>query len=496
MGRSNLDRSQYCISIKMTKLTILLLGVLTIATLAAAWENEDSSSLSEEMVASRQVRSPQRKIRKTKGKPRKPMKKTMKKGIRKSGKAKKTMKKGTRVQKKGTRVQKKGTRVQKKGTRKVAKKQMKPKTQKKATKKVTKPKGTKTSKPETRQVADADTCYYKSIKAMRMLAGIVANFEKQQNRMKAHSKIASGKLDKKDAFESINQKLIEAGGGNKSALTCSGSSTNPGAAQLTNLTTVLGECQTVLATSCNMSLIPQPNNTQLDACNASIVAFKAEAEKCLDLSIKEKSMSAAVCECWTSTAIDELFESNTDCKFPEETRNITAAKNKCVEEFGKCRKYEDDASISITACASSSSALVEKVAALTENAAAVDSAKTAVQALANTARRTRRSDSLSSCTEVETTATALTSMVLVSPSSTEILVLSAQITSTTVTCTTEEAASLAALDALFEEAANILVEAIDSVQEQLLALTGTTASTEVIENFSTESPTMETTMMF
>merc|ERR1712117_468271 len=116
----------------------------------------------------------------------------------------------------------------------------------------------------TRQVADADTCYYKAIKAMRMLAGIVANFEKQQNRMKAHSKIASGKLDKKDAFESINQKLISAGGGNKSALSCSGSSTSPGALQLTNLTSVLGECQTVLATSCNMSLIPQPNNTQLD----------------------------------------------------------------------------------------------------------------------------------------------------------------------------------------------------------------------------------------
>merc|ERR1712018_969093 len=202
MGRSNPDRSQYCISIKMNKLTILLLGVLTIATLAAAWENEESSSLSEEMVASRQVRSPQRKVRKTRGKSRKSpkTKKTMKKTMKKSGKAKKTMKKGTRVQKKGT--------------KKVAKKQMKPKTQKKATKKVT-----KTSKPETRQVADADTCFYKSIKAMRMLAGIVANFEKQQNRMKAHSKIASGKLDKKDAFESINQKLIEAGGGKKSALT-------------------------------------------------------------------------------------------------------------------------------------------------------------------------------------------------------------------------------------------------------------------------------------
>merc|ERR1712083_899579 len=141
--------------------------------------------------------------------------------------------------------------------------------------------------------------------------------------------------------------------------------------------------QTVLATSCNMSLIPQVNSTKLDACNTSIVEFKTEAEKCLDMSIKEKSMSAAVCECWTSTALDALFESNTDCKFPAETKNITTAKNKCVEEFGKCRKYEDDASTSITACASSSSALVEKVAALTENAAAVDSAKTAVQALAN-----------------------------------------------------------------------------------------------------------------
>merc|ERR1712214_181038 len=434
MGRSNPDRSQYCISIKMTKLTILLLGVLTIATLAAAWENEESSSLSDEMVASRQVRSPQRKIRKTKGKQRKPMKKTMKKGIRKSGKAKKTMKKGTRVQKKGT-------RVQKKGTRKVAKKQMKPKTQKKATKKVT-----KTSKPETRQVADADTCFYKSIKAMRMLAGIVANFEKQQNRMKAHSKIASGKLDKKDAFESINQKLISAGGGNKSALSCSGSSTSPGALQLANLTSVLGECSTVLASSCNMSLIPQVNSTKLDACNASIVAFKTEAEMCLDMAIKAKAMTDEVCACFTATALDELFDSNTDCKFPEETRNVTAAKNKCVDDFGKCRKYEDDAATSITACSTSASALTEKVAALSENAAKTAEAQAVVKNLASSSRRMRRSEkSLGSCTEVATTATTLITMVVDFPSSPDILVLSASIiASSTVVCTDDEISSLAA----------------------------------------------------
>merc|ERR1719384_543678 len=450
----------------MTKLTILLLGVLTIATLAAAWENEESSSLSEEMIASRQVRSPQRKIRKTRGKSRKSpkTKKTMKKGIRKSGKAKKTMKKGTRVQKKGT-------RVQKKGTRKVAKKQMKPKTQKKATKKVT-----KTSKPETRQVADADTCFYKSIKAMRMLAGIVANFEKQQNRMKAHSKIASGKLDKKDAFESINQKLISAGGGNKSALSCSGSSTSPGALQLTNLTSVLGECQTVLATSCNMSLIPQVNSTKLDACNASIVAFKTEAEMCLDMAIKAKAMTEEVCACFTATALDELFDSNTDCKFPEETRNITAAKNKCVDDFGKGREYEDDAATSITACSTSANALTEKVAALSENAAKTAEAQAVVKNLASSSRRMRRSErSLGSCTEVATTATTLITMVVDFPSSPDILVLSASIiASSTVVCTDDEISSLAALDAQFDEAAETFAEAIDSIQEQLISLTGST----------------------
>jgi len=456
----------------MTKLTILLLGVLTIATLAAAWENEDSSSLSEEMIASRQVRSPQRKVRKTRGKSRKSpkTKKTMKKGTRKSGKAKKTMKKGTRVQKKGTRVQKKGTRVQKKGTRKVAKKQMKPKTQKKATKKVT-----KTSKPETRQVADADTCFYKSIKAMRMLAGIVANFEKQQNRMKAHSKIASGKLDKKDAFESINQKLISAGGGNKSALSCSGSSTSPGAAQLANLTSVLGECQTVLASSCDLTTV-QPNMTKMDACNASIVAFKTEAEMCLDMAIKAKAMTEEVCACFTAAELDEHFEANTDCKFPEETRNITAAKNKCVEDFGKCRKYEDDAATSITACSTSASALTEKVAALSENAAKTAEAQAVVKNLASSSRRMRRSErSLGSCTEVATTATTLITMVVDFPSSPDILVLSASIiASSTVVCTDDEISSLAALDAQFDEAAETFAEAIDSIQEQLISLTGST----------------------
>merc|ERR1719328_613563 len=287
--------------------------------------------------------------------------------------------------------------------------------------------------------------------------------------MKAHSKIASGKLDKKDAVESINQKLIEAGGGNKSALTCSGSSTSPGAAQLANLTSVLGECQTVLATSCNMSLIPQVNSTKLDACNASIVAFKTEAEMCLDMAIKAKAMTEEVCACFTAAELDEHFEANTDCKFPEETRNITAAKNKCVEDFGKCRKYEDDAATSITACSTSASALTEKAAKTAE-------AQAVVKNLASSSRRMRRSErSLGSCTEVATTATTLITMVVDFPSSPDILVLSASIiASSTVVCTDDEISSLAALDAQFDEAAETFAEAIDSIQEQLISLTGST----------------------
>merc|ERR1712051_596148 len=357
------------------------------------------------------------------------------------------------------------------------------KTQKKGPKKV-KSKGTRTSKgtKKTQSVskmsgrAVSDTCFGQAMTVMRMWKDIIANFDKQNNRMGKQLDTMASKAGKSGIFAPIALRLIETGGGDKAALTCAGSADNDGAAQLLNLTDTLGACGDTVMTSCDSTnMTGLANATLLAECVNITADFKMAAEECL-------MMSVGVNKTDTDKA----------CKFPSEAKNVAKLLKGCVASFGECRKYEDDAITTITACNTDASALTSKAAALTANSDAVADAQAKVAELAASAsRRVRRSGrEEESCTSVTTLATTLTALVISSPSSPDVLVLSTQISATTVTvCTAEEAAALTELDSAFEDAVSTLVEAFDAVQEQLLTLTGTTASAAAI-SAATQPPTV------
>ena len=50
-----------------------------------------------------------------------------------------------------------------------------------------------------------------------------------------------------------------------------------------------------------------------------------------------------------------------DCKFSTEAKKIADQLKNCTKAFGKCRKYEDAAITSISACNSDSTKLTKKV---------------------------------------------------------------------------------------------------------------------------------------
>ena len=107
----------------------------------------------------------------------------------------------------------------------------------------------------------------------------------------------------------------------------------------------------------------------------------------------------------------------------------------------------------------------------------------------------KTSEAAGSCTEVNTIAVQLTTLVINFPGSPQVLVYSATIiASSTVVCTDEEKASLAELDAIFEDAVATLVAAVDAAQEQLETLTGATASPEEIAEIATTVASGETTV--
>ena len=168
------------------------------------------------------------------------------------------------------------------------------------------------------------------------------------------------KAGKAGIFEPVAKKLIEIGGGNKSALACDGSTSNAGAKQLKNLTDVLSACQTDVKKMCGN--FTKPNMTKLAECEVLAKEFKTGAQKCLDMSIGGNSVDMdSACECWTNATLDKTVQAAKSCKFPTEAKKIADELKNCTKTFGKCRKYEDATIDTITTCTTNSTALTKKV---------------------------------------------------------------------------------------------------------------------------------------
>merc|ERR1712060_715523 len=202
-------------TMKMNKLCLIFLGVLAIAAIVSAWDNEEDSSLSEELASSRLVRSAD--ARRRKGK----------KG-RKARKARKG-KKGRKGRK--GRKGKKGRKNQ----------------------------------PESRCSGRTDSaCHETAMTIMKIWKDVVTNFEKQHKRMDKQNGTGESKSGKKGEFKSAAQKLLSVGGGNKSALSCAGLTDNAGAAQMKNLTDHLMGCEDRIHMACNSTNFDVVNVTKLE----------------------------------------------------------------------------------------------------------------------------------------------------------------------------------------------------------------------------------------
>ena len=316
----------------MNKVCLLLLGVLAIAAVAAAWEREEDASLTEDLASSRLVRSPEAEA------------KRRKKG-RKAKKGRKGRRKGRKSKGKGRKSRKNSRRTKK-----------------------NKGKGRKSRKSKSRSTQRygygygrtvSDTCFEKAVTIMRMWKDVISNFEKQKKRMVKQNTTGGNKSGKKGVFAPIALRLIEAGGGNKSALKCGGKTGNSGAKQLKNLTDTLNACQTNVQSVCGK--FTQPNMTKLNTCATLATAFKKSAQKCLDKSIGTSKNTTAACACWTDAAFNKTVQAAKDCKFSTEAKKIADQLKNCTKAFGKCRKYEDAAITSISACNSDSTKLTKKV---------------------------------------------------------------------------------------------------------------------------------------
>ena len=128
------------------------------------------------------------------------------------------------------------------------------------------------------------------------------------------------------------------GGGNLSALSCAGSTSNYGALQLKYLAKNLFDCENMVNESCNPANFPTPDEALISDCNAAVETFKNETKKCMDLSKSTTAIEA--CSCWTNSEYSETSEVVKNCKI-DVVQQIAKAHSNCTGIFSVCRKYED-----------------------------------------------------------------------------------------------------------------------------------------------------------
>merc|ERR1719278_1787930 len=310
----------------------------------------------------------------------------------------------------------------------------------------------------------SNVCLHTAMTVMKVWKDVVSNFWRQHTRMEKFNTTGSSKNGKGGVFKAAAHKLLTVGGGNKTALKCSNSTSGAGAAQLKNLTNFLFSCEASVHKVCNLTNFNKlANGTKLKACYKTATTFETLAQDCLKETIDDSTDDA--CACWQKSSLANVTTGAKVCKFNKEAAAIGVALRHCRNAFAKCRKYEDAAPEIISVCKSSVKALAKTVAALSANAAKTKAAHTVVKALATkSGRRMKRSNvrSAASCTEVHAHATDLHLAVAEAPAHPDIL--------------DHEKPLLTQVSAELEKATTTLDSAVATGQSQLAALTGTTAS--------------------
>merc|ERR1712170_129583 len=437
------------IIIMSSKTIILLFGILAFVAIAAAMSDDYDDTEIEEVSFERVAREED---------PGREKKRAGKKGKKLKKKNKKRMNKNK-------------DRKRMKGNRKVAKK----------------------NQMKERKEDDKSTCFgcrtvsanclTQAISLMKYWKDIVTNFEKQSKRIASQSKTGGRKADKKGVFSSIALNLVDIGGGNKSSLSCGGSTSNSGAKQLKNLTDTLFACEMNINASCNSANFDNIyNQTLLDECATVVNDFKKMAGDCIKKTSDTTGTEA--CTCWEAAELMTLGEKiKADCKLPEEARTVTSQLNKCKEAFGMCRKFEDDANDALASCSQTSSGLTGKAATLKANSDALTAAKTKMSSLAGSRFRGRSVRAVATtCAEVISKAKELSSLATESPSSSTIATLAAEISgvSSAVTCSTTEIADLTTQTTAISEAIETVDDALEAALDLLETLTGSTPESSAL----------------
>merc|ERR1711899_564365 len=202
----------------------------------------------------------------------------------------------------------------------------------------------------------SETCVDNAVKYHKLVNEKVRNFEAQKKRAERFRKQLGNKGAKNADFDHVIDKLVKAGGGNASNLTCNGKN-NKGSELLMNLTAELGMCNMSIQDACTVEPVPASNQTFLEACAKTMDDFKTRVEEATRVSSTETVAGSESCALWDHANMTLLTDSMKGCiTLLQEEGNLAKATNRaCKKQFTDCRGKMEDVGNAIAGCSPANS---------------------------------------------------------------------------------------------------------------------------------------------
>merc|ERR1719400_3000256 len=219
------------------------------------------------------------------------------------------------------------------------------------------------------------TCLTTAIQLLKFQKDNVNNFLSRQTRQLKQNALTTKKQGKKGEFAEPASRLIQAGGGNKSNLTCGGSTTSTGAKQLLNLTDLLDGCADAIKDACTPPA--GINQTFMNECYEKSKGYNTTLSGCVTTALS----GSDPCSCFTDAKLVGAMTNLKSCKGKNESKLAAAARTKCLTQMRACNGYVEQAGRLQYTCKYTEDDLKKTLAQITANNATVAAAMDKVKAL-------------------------------------------------------------------------------------------------------------------
>merc|ERR1712130_52762 len=239
------------------------------------------------------------------------------------------------------------------------------------------------------------TCLTTAIQLLKFQKDQVNNFLTRHTRQQKQNALTTKKQGKKGEFAEPAARLIQAGGGNKSNLTCGGSTTSTGAKQLLNLTDLLDGCADAIMDACTPP--SGINQTFMNECYEKSKGYNTTLSGCVTTALS----GSDPCSCFTDAKLVGAMKDLKSCKGKDEAKMAAKARTKCLTQTRACNSYVELAGRLQYTCKYTADDLKKTLAQINANNATVAAAMAKVKALtgveatdssSNSSRRAREAN--------------------------------------------------------------------------------------------------------